>query len=310
LLAPGAFEHCFRAWVASIRQVLPGEIVAIDGKTLRRSHDRAAGLAPLHLVSAWATANRVVLGQVATEAKSNEITAIPRLLELLLLKGCIVTIDAMGCQTKIAEQIIAQGGDYVLALKGNQGTLAAEVEEAFIDADARDYAGVATEVVETAGHGRIETRRYRTRGDLSGVPRSALWAGLNMLGMVESQRESDGKISTECRFYIGSIGTDAACFARAVRGHWGIENDLHWSLDVAFREDESRIRDPQARENFAVLRHIALTRLKNDPGTKLGIKNKRLKAGWDERYLKALLFQQPDGGSTTSPLGSPNIRTA
>ena len=312
LLAPGAFEQCFRAWVTSIRQVLPGEIVAIDGKTVRRSHDRAAGLAPLHLVSAWATANRVVLGQVATAAKSNEITAIPRLLELLLLKGCIVTIDAMGCQTKIAEQIIAQGGDYVLALKGNQGTLAAEVEEAFIDADARDYAGVATEVVETAnrGHGRTETRRYRTLGDLSGVPRSALWAGLNMLGMVESQRESDGKVSTECRFYIGSIGTDAACFARAVRGHWGIENDLHWSLDVAFREDESRIRDPQARENFAVLRHIALTRLKNDSATKLGIKNKRLKAGWDERYLKALLFQQPDCGSTTSPLGSPNIRTA
>jgi len=199
----------------------------------------------------------------------------------------------------------------VLALKGNQGTLAAEVEEAFIDADARDYAGVATEVVETAdrGHGRIEARRYRTLGDLSGVPRSA-WAGLNMLGMVESQRESDGKVSTECRFYIGSIGTDAACLARAVRGHWGIENDLHWSLDVAFREDESRIRDPQARENFAVLRHIALTRLKNDSGTKLGIKNKRLKAGWDQRYLEALLFQQPDCGSTTSPLGSPNIRTA
>ncbi len=312
LLAPGTFEECFRAWVAAIRQVLPGEIVAIDGKTLRRSHDRAAGLAPLHLVSAWATANRVVLGQIATEAKSNEITAIPRLLELLLLKGCIVTIDAMGCQTKIAEQIIAQGGDYVLALKGNQGTLAAEVEEAFIDADARDYAGGATEVVETVerGHGRRETRRYRTLGDLSGVPRSALWAGLNMLGMVESQRECDGKLSTECRFYIGSIGTDAACFARAVRAHWGIENDLHWSLDVAFREDESRIRDPQARENFAVLRHIALTRLKNDSTTKLGIKNKRLKAGWDQRYLEALLFQPPKSVSTRAPLDSPNIRKA
>jgi predicted transposase YbfD/YdcC len=166
LLAPGAFEHCFRAWVASIRQVLPGETVAIDGKALRRSHDCAAGLAPLHLVSAWATANRVVLGQVATEAKSNEITAIPRLLELLLLKGCVVTIDAMWCQTKIAEEIIAEGGDYVLALKGNQGTLAAEVEEAFIDADAKDDAGLATEVVETVerGHGRSETRRYRTLG--------------------------------------------------------------------------------------------------------------------------------------------------
>ena len=299
LLAPAGFEACFRAWVAAIRQVLPGEIVAIDGKTLRRSHDRAAGLAALHLVSAWATANRVVLGQVATEAKSNEITAIPRLLELLLLKGCIVTIDAMGCQKAIAEQIITQGGDYVLALKGNQGTLAAEVEEAFIDADARDYAGVATEVLETVerGHGRIETRRYRTLGELSGVGRSALWKGLNMLGMVESRGERDGKISTECRFYIGSIGTDVACFARAVRGHWGIENDLHWSLDVAFREDESRLRDPQARENFAVLRHIALTRLKQDT-TRLGIKNKRLKAGWDQHYLEALLFGPPTAAVT------------
>lgn len=295
LLAPEAFETCFRAWVESIRQVLPDEVIAIDGKTLRRSHDRAAGLAPLHLVSAWATANRVVLGQVATDAKSNEITAIPRLLDLLVLNGCIVTIDAMGCQSKIAAQIVAGGGDYVLALKGNQGTLAAEVEEAFIDADAHDYTGVASEFVETLehGHGRVETRRYRTLGDLSGVPRSALWEGLDMIGMVESHREIDGKGSRECRFYIGSIGTDAERFARAVRAHWSIENDLHWSLDVAFREDDARIRQPQARENFAVLRHIALTRLKNDAHTKLGIKNKRLRAGWDERYLAQLLFDQP-----------------
>ncbi len=204
LLAPAGVEACFRAWVAAIRQVLPGEVVAIDGKTRRRSHDRAAGLAALHLVSAWATANRVVLGQVATEAKSNEITAIPRLLELLLLKGGIVTIDAMGCQKAIAEQIIAQGGDYALALKGNQGTLAAKVEEAFIDADARDDAGVATEVRETVerGHGRIETRRL---GEVSGMGRSALWKGLNRLGMVESRGERDGKVSTECRFYTQLI---------------------------------------------------------------------------------------------------------
>jgi len=215
------------------------------------------------------------------------------LLELLVLEGCIVTIDAMGCQTKIAEQIIAAGGDYVLALKGNQGTLAEEVEEAFIDADARDYAGLDSQVIETSerNHGRVERRRYRTLGNLDGVPRSALWKGLNMIGMVESQREVDGKTSTEVRFYIGSIGTDAARFARAVRAHWGIENDLHWSLDVAFREDESRLRDPQARENFAVLRHLALSRLKNDKREKMGIKNKRLKAGWDEKYLSNLLFQ-------------------
>ena len=281
LLAPEAFEQCFRDWVYAVRQAVPEEVVAIDGKSVRRSHNRGAGLGPLHMVSAWATENRVVLGQVATEAKSNEITAIPRLLDLLVLKGCIVTIDAMGCQTKIAEQIIAAGGDYVLALKGNQGTLAEEVEEAFIDADAKDYAGLDSQVIETSErhHGRVETRRYRTLSNLDGVPRSALWKGLNMIGMVESQREVEGKTSNEVRFYIGSIGTDAARFAKAVRGHWGIENDLHWSLDVAFREDESRLRDPQARENFAVLRHIALSRLKNDKREKMGIKKKRLKAG-------------------------------
>ena len=309
LLAPAAFEACFRAWVETIRAVIPGEVIALDGKTLRRSHDRAAGLGALHLVSAWACANRVVLGQVATEAKSNEITAIPQLLALLHLGGCIVTIDAMGCQTRIAAQIIAQGGDYLLALKGNQGTLEGEVEEAFIDADARDYAGVDSQVLETVerGHGRRETRRYRTLGDLSGVPRSALWEGMNMIGMVESRREVNGKVSTETRFYIGSIGTDVAGFARAARDHWGIENTLHWSLDVAFREDDSRVRNPAARENLAVLRHIALSRLKQDQHTKLGIQNKRLRAAWDERYLAELLFAPPHSTTGTGPSGDANI---
>jgi predicted transposase YbfD/YdcC len=295
LLRPEAFEECFRAWVASIRQMLPGEIVAIDGKSLRRSHDRGAGLGALHLVSAWAADNRLVLGQVATEEKSNEITAIPRLLELLALKSCIVTIDAMGCQTKIAEQIIDAGADYVLALKGNQSTLAEEVEEAFIDADARNYTDVPVDVLETVeqGHGRKETRRYTVLGDLKGVSRQSLWKGLDAICMVESEREIDGRTSRECRYYIGSIGTDAKQFAHAVRAHWSIENSLHWTLDVAFREDESRLRDPSGRENFAVLRHIALTRLKNDKSTKTGIKNKRLKAGWDNDYLAKLLMQKP-----------------
>ncbi len=294
LLQPEAFEACFRAWVEAIRAVIPGEVIAIDGKTLRRSHARGKGRAALHLVSAWATASRVVLGQVATDAKSNEITAIPQVLELLHLSGCIVTIDAMGCQTAIAEQIVAQGGDYVLALKGNQSTLAAEVEDAFIEADAREYADLASEVVETReqGHGRRETRRYRTLGDLSGVPRSALWKAMNMIGMVESEREVNGKTTRETRFYIGSIGTDVETFARAVRGHWGVENQLHWSLDVAFNEDDSRVRDPDARENLALIRRIALTRLEHDD-IKLGIQSKRLKAGWDERYLKKLLLEAP-----------------
>jgi predicted transposase YbfD/YdcC len=292
LINPEQFAVCFRQWSDAVAELIPDEIIAVDGKTLRRSHDRGKGLAALHLVSAWATTNRVVLGQVATDAKSNEITAIPELLQWLKLQGCIVTIDAMGCQTKIAAQIIEQGGDYVLALKGNQETLAAEVEEAFIDADARDYAGVESEFLETIerGHGRLETRRYRTLGDLSGVPRSAMWEAMNMIGMVESRREVAGKVSFETRYYIGSIGTSAERFARATRSHWGVENGLHWNLDISFREDECRVRDPVARENLAVLRHIALSRLKNDDA-KLGIDNKRLQAAWSENYLKKLLFE-------------------
>lgn len=209
----------------------------------------------------------------------------------------------MGCPTKIAAQIIEHGGDDVLALKGNQGTLATEVEEAFIDADARAYDGVDSQFLETVeqGHGRRETRRYRTLGDLSGVPRSAGWKALKMIGMVESEREIDGVTSRETRFYIASIGTEVTTFARAVRGHWGVENQLHWSLDVAFNEDASRVRDPEARENLALMRRIALTRLKHD-NTKLGIQSKRLKAAWDERYLETLLFEAPKsiGKSATS----------
>ena len=309
LLQPPAFEACFRAWVETIRQVIPGEVIAIDGKTVRRSHDRGKGLAALHLVSAWATANRVVLGQVTTEAKSNEIKAIPQLLALLQLAGCLVTIDAMGCQTKIAAQIIDQGGDYVLALKGNQSTLAAEVEEAFIDADAKAYAGVETQFLETVeqGHGRRETRRYRTLGDLSGVSRSPSWKAINMIGMVESTREIDGKSAHETRFYIGSTGTNVDTFARAVRGHWGVENPLHWSLDVSFREDESRVRDPQARENLALIRRIALSRLTHDD-TKRGLRGKRLKAGWDEDYLTKLVFEAPKTSAKASAAKVSNIR--
>lgn len=308
LIHPEQFAACFRQWSESVAELIPDEIIAVDGKTLRRSHHRAKGLAALHLVSAWATANRVVLGQVATDAKSNEITAIPRLLEWLKLEGCIVTIDAMGCQTKIAEQIVNQGGDYVLALKGNQETLAAEVEEAFIDADAKDYVGVDSEFLETVerGHGRLETRRYRTLGDLSDVPRSALWEAMNMIGMVESRREVAGKVSIETRYFIGSIGTSAARFAHAVRGHWGIENGLHWNLDISFREDECRVRDPVARENLAVLRHLVLSRLKND-NVKLGLQNKRLKAACDERYLTKLLFESPKRKGNTKASASANI---
>jgi len=293
LISPTAFQERFRAWVESVRGVYEGEeIVAIDGKTLRRSHDRKRGQGPLHMVSAWAVNNRVVLGQRATDSKSNEITAIPELLDTLMLRGCIVTIDAMGCQKAIAQKIVERGGEYVLALKGNQGTLSAAVEEAFINADARDYQGMESDFFETVerGHGRVDTRRYWTLGELDGIAQVGQWKNLNVIGMVQSIREQAGHTSNEYRYYIASIGTDARRFATAVRGHWGVENNLHWSLDIAFREDESRIRQRQAAENFTVLRHIALARLKNDTTLKRGIKTKRLKAGWDEAYRAKLLF--------------------
>jgi predicted transposase YbfD/YdcC len=294
LLSPEVFEACFRDWVASVREVCGEDIVAIDGKSLRRSHRRDKGFGPLHMVSAWSTANGVVLAQQATEAKSNEITAIPKVLEMLELKGCIVTIDAMGCQKTIAKKIVERGGDYVLALKGNQSTLAEAVEELFIDADAADYAGWSVDTHETIdrGHGRVETRRYFTLTAVDKIPQAADWEKLNMVGMVQSERQVNGKTRLDYRFYIGSIGGDAQRFAWAVRNHWGIENRLHWCLDIAFREDESRVRDRQAANNLAVLRHIAVNLLKKDTTIKGGLKTKRLVAGWNEDYIANLLFQR------------------
>jgi predicted transposase YbfD/YdcC len=294
VLSPEVFEARFREWVASVREVSGEDIIAIDGKSLRRSHSRKKGLGPLHRVSAWSATNGLVLAQQATEAKSNEITAIPKILEVLELKGCIVTIDAMGCQKAIAEQIVERDGDYVLALKGNQSKLAEAVEEMFIDADAADYAGWPMDFYETTerGHGRVETRRYWTLTSVERIPQAGDWAKLNTIGMVQSERQVDGKTTIESRFYIASTGGDAARFAWAVRSHWGIENGLHWCLDIAFREDESRVRERQAANNLAVMRHIALGLLKKDKTLKNGIKTKRLVAGWDEEYLAKLLFEQ------------------
>ncbi len=294
VISPAVFEASFREWVASVRTVCGEDVIAIDGKTLRRSHCRKKGLGPLHMVSAWSTANRLVLAQQATEAKSNEITAIPKVLQMLELKGCIVTIDAMGCQKAIAEQIVECGGEYVLALKGNQSKLAEAVEEMFINADAADYAGWPMDFHETTerGHGRVESRRYWTLTAVEKLPQAGEWVELNTIGMVQCERQVDGKTTTESRFYIASTGGDAARFAWAVRSHWGIENGLHWCLDVAFREDDSRVRDRQAANNLAVMRHIAMGLLKKDKTIKRGIKTKRLVAGWDEDYLAKLLFEQ------------------
>lgn len=291
-LDPDQFQRCFLAWIQSAVTLTDGEVIACDGKMVRRSHDRGAGKAAIHMVSAWASANRLVLGQVAVDEKSNEITALPALLALLMLKGCIVTIDAMGCQTAIARTIIDREADYVLALKENHATLYHEVVHLFADAEATGFADYDHDAAETmdGGHGRVEVRRYRTISDpatMAHVDPAGEWAGLRSIGMVEAERREKGGAGTgtrERRYYLTSL-TDAATFGRAVRGHWGIENGLHWVLDIAFREDESRARAGASAANLVVLRHIALNLLKKEATAKVGIKNKRLKAGWDEHYL-------------------------
>lgn len=286
---PDQFAHCFLAWVQATVALTDGMVIACDGKTARRSHNRSAGKAAVHMVSAWASAQHLVLGQRAVEEKSNEITAIPALLDLLLLKGCIVTIDAMGCQTDIAATIVEKEADYVLALKENHETLYHEVVHLFADAEETGFADYDADAAETvdSGHGRVEIRRYWTISDpatLAHVDPDAHWAGLRSIGMVEAERREKGLVSRERRYYLTSLG-DAATFGRAVRAHWGIENGLHWVLDLAFREDESRARQGASAANLIVLRHIALNMLKKERTAKIGVKNKRLKAGWDERYL-------------------------
>lgn len=290
-LCPEQLQAGFLSWVNALVSVSNGEIVAIDGKTLRHSYDTGAGRGAIHMVSAWASANRMVLGQVKVDAKSNEITAIPALLKLLHLDGAIVTIDAMGCQKAIAEQIIEGQGDYVLSLKGNQGQLHEDVELFLESAYAKDFAGTAHDYHETLekDHGRIEVRRYWITEQIEWLESKAAWAGLCSIGLVESERHIGDKITTERRYFIASIEADAKLFARAVRTHWTIENQLHWSLDMTFREDDCRVRQGHAAQNFATIRHIALNLLKNETTSKRGIQSRRLRAGWDHRYLAKIL---------------------
>jgi predicted transposase YbfD/YdcC len=294
LLAPEQLQDCFLSWVQAVAQVTAGQVVAIDGKTLRRSYDRRSAQAAIPMVSAWATQNRVVLGQLKTEEKSNEITAIPELLKVLEVQGCIVTIDAMGCQKAIVQQIVDQGGDYGLALKANQGTLHAAVEQLFqtAAAAAREESSLSYYETEEQQHGRVESRRHWTLPVPEGLPRAATWPKLSGVGRVEAERHVGGEVTIEQRYYIASIESDAQGLAPAVRAHWGIENCVHWVLDIAFREDDSRVRSGPAPENLAILRHIALNRLQQDKSTKLGIQNNRLKAGWDNTYLAKLVFGQ------------------
>lgn len=291
-LEPEAFERCFITWINTLAGPSKGELIAIDGKTLRRSFDRASNKAAIHMVSAWASANELCLGQLATDGKSNEITAIPRLLELLGLEGATVTIDAEGCQKTIAEKIVQQGGDYVLALKANHPTMHEEVKLFLDDAISRDCKDIAHDFHESVekGHGRIETRRVWVSTEVAWFEDRAQWAGLKGFAAVECERDVNGKASCERRYFISSlVGGNAEAIGHAVRSHWGIENKLHWALDVSFCEDQSRVRTGRAAENLSRLRRIALNLLKAETTLKRGIKTKRLKAGWEHDYLLRVL---------------------
>lgn len=294
LLDPEQFQACFLSWVRSIERLTAGEVIAIDGKRLCGSRNQAAGKAAINIVSAWATENRLVLGQRKVDEKSNEITAIPELLELLTLKGCIITIDAMGCQREIAETIHGKEADYVLALKGNQPELHQAVVDFFTSVLAPKQATTPFAYKRTvdADHGRIETRQHWISEEIAWLPAvtgKPLWPGLRSIAMIQAQRRIGEQVTTFVRYYLSSLPADAARFAYAARSHWKIENQLHWSLDVSFHEDANRTRTDYAPQNLAVLRHIALNLLQQERTAKASLKVKRLRAAWDTDYLRKVL---------------------
>ncbi len=293
MLDAQAFEHCFCSWIKSLSLNINKEIISIDGKTLRRSHNRNHNQKALHLVSAWASNNRVMLGQVRTAEKSNEITAIPELLGMIDVEDSIVTIDAMGCQKNISKKIIAQKADYVLSLKQNQETLYKDVISIFEKAQTCQYKKILhrRKVEKVYDHGRVETRKYTLISARDPLMFELRWPGLKGIGKLEVTRTVAHQVEYSVRYFLTSLNYEAIDnFMEAVRKHWNIEINLHWSLDMSFREDESRIRIGNAAENLAIVRRIALNLLKQEKTNKTGISCKRKKAGWSNQYLMKVLY--------------------
>jgi len=280
------FSECFSYWVADLASLAEEDIIAIDGKCLRRSIDKASNKSAIYMVSAWSRQNNLVLGQAKVDDKSNEITAIPTLLTRLDIAGAVITLDAMGCQKKIAQQIVQQQGDYVLSLKGNHGTLHEDVETYFTSSLSPE---VSVQTVD-GGHGRIETRSVRVTDEIDWLKNDHAWTGLKSIVAVTAKRELGESISEETRYFISSLNADdPSRLKHAVRAHWAIENNLHWVLDIAFDEDSNRTRKGHSAANLAVTRHIALNLIKAENTAKVGVKTKRLMAGWDNDYLLKIM---------------------